>query len=281
MVGCAALQRRLDLTLEVVTVDHGLRPEATNETAFVIDAARSLGLTAHLDQLQLPKGPAGPERARVARYQALERVCSARQFELIATAHTASDQAETLLMRLGRGASLSGAAAIREQRGRLIRPMLNLTRKDVIAYLEAQGRKWVEDPTNRDGAYLRTQVREKLLPLYEELMGPGVTERLAHFSRVAEEDDEALRALSGPPGGADDRLHRDQLSQLGKAMRRRVVRGWLERAGLPVDGPLLDDVLLALEEGRRATLPNDKLLELKEGYLTVVAAPPRSNGQVS
>lgn len=275
MTACAALKLRLSLTLEVATVDHGLRTEAATETAFVAAAAHSLGLTTHVLNLSLAPGAGTPERARTARYEALEQLCDERTFDLIATAHTASDQAETLLMRLGRGASLTGAAAIRQQRGRLVRPMLGVTRSEVLGYLEARQLSWVEDPTNADPHYLRTEVRTRLLPLYEELMGPGVAQRLAHFARVAAEDGELLDSQA--PSG-DDAPTREQLLNFTGPMRRRVLRNWLLKLGLPVDGPLLEDVVLAVIENRRATLPGDKVLEVKGGVLAVVPAPPRSNG---
>jgi len=275
MTACAALKLRLSLTLEVATVDHGLRPEAATETAFVAAAAHTLGLATHVLNLGLTPGPGSPERARSARYDALEQLRAERGFDQIATAHTASDQAETLLMRLGRGASLTGAAAIREQRGPLVRPMLGVTRPEVIAYLEGGQLKWVEDPTNADPHYLRTQLRTRLLQLYEELMGPGVAQRLAHFARVAYEDDQHLEASSPV---FNDAPSRDWLLGLAPPLRRRALRNWLFQLGLPVDGPLLDDLVLAVIENRRATLPEDKVLEVKGGRLAVVQAPPRSNG---
>ncbi len=273
-----AAAQRLKLTLEVATVDHGLRPEAKGEAAFVLEVAKAAGLPGHGVTLALEPGPGAPERARTARYQALERVRQERGLDFIATAHTASDQAETLLMRLGRGASLRGARAIRERRDRLVRPMLAVTRPQVLAYLAARSLRSVEDPTNADPAYLRSRVRAELLPLFQQLMGEKAAQQLAHFARVAEEDDQLLTELA--VGGVDltRPLELGHVRALQLPLRRRLLAAWLEAQGFPVDGALLDDLCLAIEEGRRATLPKDHLLEVRKGFLTVSPAPPRSNG---
>ncbi len=148
--------------------------------------------------------------------------------------------------------------------------MLSLTRADVLAYLEAQQLSWVEDPTNRDPAYLRTRVRAELLPLFEALMGEGAIQRLAHFARVAEEDEQHLFELATRGFDLGLPLRRDAVLALPPALRRRLLAHWLEGQGFPLDGALLDDVGQAVEEGRRATLPRDRLLEVRSGLLTLV-----------
>jgi len=128
LVGSAALRQPLDLKLEIATLDHGLRAGSDAEGRAVEKLSAELGLSWHTRALSLAAGPGVEARARRARYQALEEIRRAQGLDWIATAHTASDQAETVLMRLARGSALSGAAGILERRGRVIRPLLRCTR---------------------------------------------------------------------------------------------------------------------------------------------------------
>jgi tRNA(Ile)-lysidine synthase len=141
LIGTAALTKQLG-RVEAACLDHGLRAEAADEVESVRALAGLLGVPFHTQRLELVSGPGLEERARDARYSALEVLRAKAGLGLIATAHTASDQAETLLMRLARGASLRGAAGIRARRGRLVRPMLEVTRPEIERVLTAAGVRW-------------------------------------------------------------------------------------------------------------------------------------------
>jgi tRNA(Ile)-lysidine synthase len=182
MVASAALAGPLGLRLEVACVDHGLRPESASEAQAVRAQAEALGLPISISSVSLLVGPGLEARARQARYAALERVREGRGLSQIATAHTADDQAETLLMRLARGAALRGAVGIREVRGRVIRPMLRLRRTDARTFLRTLGVPWREDPMNADPAFLRVRVRTRLLPWMAELTGGDPSAREAAFA---------------------------------------------------------------------------------------------------
>src|SRR5678815_5519529 len=117
----------------VASLDHRLRPEAPAEVERVRELVRSLGLPFHTERLQLQPGPGVEARARTARYAALDRIARDHGYSAIATAHTADDQAETLLMRLARGSALRGAAAIRAEAPRLVRPLLTIRRSQTEA----------------------------------------------------------------------------------------------------------------------------------------------------
>jgi tRNA(Ile)-lysidine synthase len=159
-----------------LTVDHGLRPEAAAEARFVARTLEPLGLT----QQTLRRRGAKPEAnisavLRRARYDLLSRACARRGLLHLALGHHLDDQAETFLLRLGRGSGLDGLAAmapIVELPGlRLLRPLLGLPKARLEATLRARGLTWVEDPTNRDPAQARARLRQ-LLP---GLAGEGLT----------------------------------------------------------------------------------------------------------
>lgn len=279
MVCLGRISGRLGLQLEVATLDHGLRPESSAEAVAVVARAKQLGLTAHHHPLALAAGSGVEQRARDARYAALEKLRLARGLDLIATAHTASDQAETLLMRLGRGAALKGAAAIQARTANVIRPLLGLTRADVHGYLSALGEGWHEDPMNADRGFLRVRVRRELLPLFEAVAGPRVVQHLAQFARYAAEDEGLLEPIARAALGRISRgaqLDAVALEALERPIRRRVIAQWLSGNKLEVDAALIEDILVAVRAGRAATLPGDQVLVNREGWLAAEPAPSRN-----
>lgn len=279
--GAARLAGRVGLTFEAATVDHQLRPESGAEVARVRELAASLGVPHHALDAPLPDTVGVEAAARAARYAALESLRRARKLDLVATAHTASDQAETLLMRLARGTSLAGAAAIHETRADgVIRPLLFATRREVEAYVAARGITVARDPMNADPTFLRVRIRQQVLPALEAAAGPGVERALARFSSFAAEDEawlnvEATRALTLVRWAEDDTLEAEALSALGTPIARRVLALWLAGRGVPLDGELLEDALRAARDRATATLPGDRVLACSNGRVTVLPAPAR------
>lgn len=185
--------------LVVAHLDHALRPESADDAAFVADAAADLGVRAEVHRtdvaaLARAEGASIEEAARGARYRFLEEV--APPDALIATAHTADDAAETVLINLLRGSGLAGMAGIPARRGRIVRPLLGERRAPLRAMLDAAGVAYRLDPSNDDPAFLRNRVRREVLPLLEELRS-GAVERIGSFSRLAAEDDALLDELAG------------------------------------------------------------------------------------
>jgi tRNA(Ile)-lysidine synthase len=269
--------------LGVASLDHGLRPESAAEVARVAELARSLGIPFHTESLGLRPGPGMEERARKARYAALDRIAREHGYAAIATAHTADDQAETLLMRLSRGAALRGAASIRADAPRILRPLLGIRREQTEAVVAAAGLEPVRDPSNTDPGLFRTRIRHSVLPALREAAGPGVVERLARFARSAAEDEELLIGLAAQ---ALDRI-RDgagldavAVRALAWPIRARVLRSWLEEQGRPVSDRLLRDVASAIERGSRTGLPGRAVLATEGGWVRVLprasSAPPEA-----
>ncbi|WP_298172466.1 tRNA lysidine(34) synthetase TilS [Novosphingobium sp.] len=155
--------------LRVATVDHGLRPESAAEALYVAKLCADLGIPHEILTIALPSGPAVQERARVARYAALGDWAVRSGLAAIATAHHADDQAETLFMRLARGAGVRGLAAMRgisPLPGRpdcqLLRPLLGWRRSDLAKIVAAAGIEPVLDPSNRDHRFERVRMRTML-----------------------------------------------------------------------------------------------------------------------
>ena len=157
-----------DQRVHVATVDHGLRREATAEAEAVGAGAAALGFTHHVLRWTGEAGAGLQERAREGRYQLLEGLLSrlASQRAAVVTAHTANDQAETLVMRLARGSGLDGLASIAPCRTLrqgtpfdLVRPLLRVSKRRLIAGLKAEGIAWSEDPSNARIEFERVRVR--------------------------------------------------------------------------------------------------------------------------
>ncbi len=250
--------------LEVVTVDHGLRPDAAADAAFVADHAKTLGLATQLltldaAELERHRG-AGPEgAARAARYQALRQAAVAASCHFIATGHTLDDQAETVLLQLLRGSGPGGVAGMAVREGDLLRPLLGVRRAETRACCEAVGVAWREDPSNADEELLRNAVRRRVLPLLEALR-PGAARTLARHAALAAEERDWLAPLTAAalaevvvegerpqhPRQVGVALRAAQLAALPDALGRRVVRAAAARTAFPVPGADVTDQVLAL-----------------------------------
>ena len=173
----------LGIKLKVITVNHNIRPaaETGGDALFVADLCRRLadaGKLAECSVVELKRGlvdetagqrGAGTEEAaRALRYQAFEDFCQSAGLDFLCLAHNKNDQLETLLMRFLQGASVEALAGIRPVRGQFIRPLLEISRAEIEAYLNGLGQAWRTDNTNFDDKYLRNKIRLKLLPFLNE-----------------------------------------------------------------------------------------------------------------
>lgn len=274
LVGTALVRERLGLTVEVATLDHGLRPEAVEEVRAVEQLAAHHALRCHVRQLHLRPGAGVEQRARQARYEALEAIRQERGLTAVATAHTASDQAETLLMRLARGSALGGAASILPRRGTIVRPLLERTREELEAFLQEQGTGFVTDPMNADPRLFRVRVRREVLPALSRAAGFPVAGRLASFARLAAEDDALLEELAAAArqrlvleGGGLDAVG---VRALEPPLRRRVLARLLAQEGAVVDDATLGRALDAVARGRSTSLSRGLQLRASGGVVRCV-----------
>ncbi len=221
----ARLAPKLGYRLLAHGVDHGLRPEAKAELDLAEALARKLFVPFGRTSLALTRGGNLQARAREARYAAL-RAVAAPHDALIATAHHADDRAETVLLRLLRGAGPRGLAVLAPRAQDMIRPLVRAGKRDVLLHLERHCLNFAEDPSNKDAAFLRVRVRHELLPLLEQL-SPQV---VRHLNALADAlNGTTLPALDGLEGEAN--LNRAQLhevlraSRLGRSVAIRVAGG--------------------------------------------------------
>ena len=220
------MKKDWDLELLAVHVHHGLRgQEADRDADFVRALCEELDVTCHIIKVDVRKsasenGMSEEEAGRILRYEALEQEacrwegrcgeaqdCDGGQGSLgsgtgacrnkrvkIAVAHHSNDQAETILHNLFRGSGLGGLKGIPYVRGRIIRPLLDIGRQDIVRWLEENGRAWVQDSTNTSNHYTRNRIRCRLLPLIEEEVNQGAAGNILRMGRLASQADEYLRA---------------------------------------------------------------------------------------
>jgi tRNA(Ile)-lysidine synthase len=258
-----------------------LRPDSARDVELVGAHAARLGVGFHPIAVVVAAGAGLEAAARDARYAALERLRVGGGFDLVATGHTATDQAETVLMRLARGAALGGAAGILERRGdSVVRPMLQITRAQTRAYVQALGLEVSVDPMNEDPSFTRVRVRREVLPALVAATGPSAERAIARFAALARDDHALLEAQAATalsraalPDGALDRV---AVLSLQPPIARRVVAAFLELAAVPLDAELVEDCLAAIARQGTATLPLDLLLVTVRGAVRIEPAPART-----
>jgi tRNA(Ile)-lysidine synthase len=195
------LREKLGIVLSVVHFNHKLRGKASDvDEKFVAKLAAKHGLEFHTASVYVAK-KANEERtnledaARRARYDYFGSLVESGTCKKIAVAHTADDQAETVLAHLLRGTGLAGLGGIHPVVGPVIRPLLNVRRSELRRFLRARKQTWREDATNRDTKRMRARIRKKLLPLLQKQFQPAIVEHLAALAGLAREDEAFLEAI--------------------------------------------------------------------------------------
>ncbi len=299
------LSQSLNLTLHVAHYDHGLRARrvALREERFVRKLADTYGLPVTVGQgdvrsVAKEQKLSIEEAARQERYAFLAQTAAELRFRAVATGHTASDQAETVIMHLVRGSGLAGLAGMASiapwpfaghSRLKLIRPLLKLARKDTVGVCDDAGVTPMEDESNASPRFRRNRVRNELMPLLRDL-NPRVDDALVRMADSASDDYAFIQAnaratLRKPSDGAQ-RLARRALVAVPSSLRRHALRIAIEKAA----GDLQDfneRHLAALERlaiegktGDRLDLPRDLTAELRRRTLHIQPEPAEAPGRL-
>ena len=251
LFGLYLLKEKLDITLEAAHFNHHLRgAESDRDEAFVRQFCDRYDIPLHVEGGEIRPGKKGLEAAaRDARYVFLRNLPGK-----IATAHTADDNAETVLMHLIRGTGLKGLGGITPVHGNVIRPMLKVTRQDVEAFLEDWCLSHIEDSSNHTDAFLRNRIRHHVMPL---LAGenPKIAENLSRMALRLRLDEEFLsrqiHSTALPPV--------ESLKTMPCALRSRALEAFLKENGVkePEDThiALAESLVFSEKPSARASLP--------------------------
>ena len=272
----------LTITLIGVTVDHQLQTGSAEQAKRVQSALKEMGYQEVLIEKVNVVEKSGLEAdARAARYTALDSIAHAYGASQIFLGHTRDDQAETVLLGLARGSgtrSLSGMAVLN---GKYVRPFLNLTREQTVAACaEAELKPW-NDPHNENEKFTRVKVRNKVLPVMESEIGPGIAAALSRSAAILRDDADALDEMAQAVIARVDLKDLDcaALAELPRAIRSRILRAAIYAAGAP-SGSISADHLAAVEalitswHGQgEVSLPGGVKVARISGRLSLLARP--------
>jgi tRNA(Ile)-lysidine synthase len=277
------LQPELGIVLSAVHFNHHLRgAESEGDEEFVKALAQRHDLEFHCDGADVARYAAESRAsletaARQLRYRFFRQVLESQRVDHIATGHTLDDQAETLLLKMARGAGTRGLAGIFPRLGiagpivsseslvsretSIIRPLLGTRRNVLQSYLRQIGQDWREDSSNRDLRHRRNRVRHGIVPRMEKYLNPAVREALAETAEIARAEEEywqqeLARALSGCWHFSEKKLNLAALASYPLAMQRRVLRAAAESLGLRLEFRHVEEILaVSSAEAKSAELP--------------------------
>ncbi|WP_035347926.1 tRNA lysidine(34) synthetase TilS [Edaphobacter aggregans] len=284
-----AARDSLGVGLSAVHVHHGIREAAESDAdvAFVQDLAIQLDIPLHIHRADVPARAAQnretiEEAAREERYAFFRTLLASGHADAVLTAHTLDDQAETVLMKLLRGAWTEGLSAIhpvvqvdlpQQRSGRILRPLLATRRSEVESFLRTRNQAWRIDSTNTDTAYTRNRIRHELLPQLRTF-NPSIDQTLANLAELAREEESRWqaelarllpqlllpgkpvrgggRAVSTTSGSSSISIELERLRTLDPALRRRILRAAARQLGSRLS---FDDTTRLLALGGFATVP--------------------------
>jgi tRNA(Ile)-lysidine synthase len=270
-------------------LDHGLRDDSCEDASFCAALCAERGVSFRTARADV-RGRASRDRTgiedagRTERYRFLRAVAREEAAVAIAVAHTRDDQAETLLLRLLRGAGSVGLGAMRPRSGDVVRPLLRVSRQQVIEHLLARGLCWREDVSNFDLGFLRNRIRHELLPYLEARLNPSVRETLARSAALLADEADVLGAesrvlfdrIARHEGGAVS-LDRAALRASPRATARLALRqafaanGGLEGVSAAHVERVLELAASAAPSGRRLPLPGRREVCFSFGEIRVAA----------
>jgi tRNA(Ile)-lysidine synthase len=289
------LRGELGVVLSVAHFNHGLRgADSDEDQSFVVELAEQQRLPVHLDHADTSTYAAQNHLsieagARALRYKFFRSLGTSAGLDCIATAHTLDDQAETVLLRLVRGAGTRGLAGIYPQllfassEFSVIRPLLDTRRAALSQYLQALGQTWREDRSNRDVRFARNRVRHGILPRLEKNLNPEVHRTLAETAEIARAEEQYWSTETGKilENGKKGSIDLAVVDNLPLALQRRVIRASAEALGLKLEFHHLAEILEAAStpDFRRLSLPQGWTLSRKQNLLKF--EPPCPDNPVS
>ena len=258
--------------VSAAVVDHGLQEGSAERAAATVEVLATLGIPATVHSVEVTGGGGTEAAARRARYEAL-RAALPHPDSAVLLGHTLDDQAETVLLGLGRGSGPRSLAGMRTWDAPWLRPMLGVRRSVTLAACAELGLPVWDDPHNVDPRFTRVRLRHEVLPLLEDVLSGGVAAALARTAAQLREDVDALDAVAlellerARDGEA---LLVDRMSGTAPALRRRILRSWLGVTGLTDTHLRAADALAAHGPDRGGVaLPGGLELVRSHGRLTV------------
>lgn len=265
---------------QAVHVDHGWRPESASEAVAIGQICEKWGIKCHTRVLKL-EGPNLEDRSRQARLAFFREICASEELKGVILGHHADDQAETVLKRVFEGASLPKlkGLSLKTQFGELTlyRPLLKIRKAEILQWLDSRGISYFRDPTNRDSRFLRSRMREELLPSLSEQFGKQVATSLCRLGEAAGELAEYLESSLEPfrkrivDQNGDVSLDFNYFPAQSSFMYKAIVRDLFEKKSLTLSKRVLDTIIFHLQNrrGPKTIQVGQRKVEIHRGNLTI------------
>ena len=287
LAALAQISEQLDFDIVVAHYNHGLRGDSSDEDEkYSQELAEKFGLifvSGKMDAKLRQKGVSPEDFYRQQRYQFLNKVAEDYKAQKIALGHNIQDQAETVLLNLLRGSGLDGLKGILPMReGKFIRPLIEVTRSEIIDFLSEAGISYCQDISNDSNIHLRNKIRSELIPYLKEKYNPKIVENLAQMAEILRKDDEfignsveqALKSacIQNQPDVIS--LNIEYVNGLSPAIRSRLFKEVLESLSPEKNGfsftniKTLERLVQAAESGKIISLPLG--IEAKREYVNLI-----------
>ncbi|MFH1691729.1 MAG: tRNA lysidine(34) synthetase TilS [Candidatus Omnitrophota bacterium] len=283
------LNYELCLDLCVAHFDHAMRKNSARDCFFVEKLARSLSIPFFCDRLdwkKVKKSGSLEDFLKKQRYDFLLKICAKTKSQKIALGHTRDDQAETVLMRILRGSGLYGLSAILPKRAfgcaTIVRPLIEVSRQDVVQYLSSQKIAYRTDKTNADNVFLRNKIRNKLLPVLEREYNPAIKKILSDLAlnvgadyRYLQQEAEFFLTQNLKKKSGKLLVSLKELKKIDVSIQRLIFRALIEMH----KGDLrqltfkhwqeIEELLLCRPLGSQVHLPNDLIVSTSGACLVI------------
>jgi tRNA(Ile)-lysidine synthase len=270
------------IKIVILHLDHGLRKTSAQDAKWVMALAKKTGVLCVTERHEVTahrvEAVSVEMAARDVRQAFFAACCTRYKLDAIATGHQADDVAETVLLRLMRGAGASGLAPLKDRARGVIRPLLHVSGAAIRSWLKQKKITWREDTTNRDVLILRNKMRVEILPFLEEKFGNALRMNLCRTAEILQQEDALLEGLAQDIISREkcaDRLDIKTLKASPLALQRRVMRMWLWKAEVPLpSGFETVERLLALEAGDKEQLAEEVYVICQNGSLRIIKTTP-------
>ena len=278
----APICKKNKIKLVVLHLDHGLRKTSAQDAKWVKVLAQKAGVTCVAERHEVTAHQTeaiSVEMAAREVRQAFFAECRARfKLDAIATGHQADDVAETVLLRLMRGAGASGLAPLKDRSRGFIRPLLHVSGAAIRGWLKQKKMKWREDTTNKDVMIPRNQMRHEILPFLEEKFGRALRMNVCRTAEILQEEDALLEEMAQFYIARErhgETLDMKRLKASPVALQRRVMRVWLWKANAPLpSGFETVERLLDMKAGEKEQLAQEVYAIHQDGALRLINTTP-------
>lgn len=278
-----ALRDELGIKLYTVHVNHGIRgEEAQRDEQYAKDFSSSLGITCFTKRCDVPaeaetSGESEETAGRRIRYEFFSKLCEKHDINKIATAHNKNDNAETILMNFMRGSAIGGLSGIPIMRGNIIRPLLNVSRKEIENYCAENHLKYMTDSTNLTDNYTRNKVRRSFIPMIQREFNPNFINTVTDNARIMRDDSDYIEKTAYNNYlniVKDNEVSVCELLKLEMPVRRRIIRYMLKDIYNElnnVSAKYIDDILSMLDKksGTGIDLPNGVTAKIEYEKLVI------------